>query len=134
MTLPAILEQQGFDVMVAASVPEALELISHRELLFFLVKRNIKVRYRQTSLGWGWAVLQPVATMAILTFVFGRLIGPHPAVEAGARTQWKSGQSTFAVNLSRYASNHAPAPVNEGAAADDRWFGTASAAPETKQG
>ncbi|WP_028969885.1 ABC transporter permease [Sphingomonas sp. URHD0057] len=55
--------------------PDARELIDHRELLLFLVKRNIKVRYRQTLLGWGWAVLQPVATMAILTFVFGRLIG-----------------------------------------------------------
>jgi outer membrane receptor protein involved in Fe transport len=67
-----------------------------------------------------------IVTRKEATRVFGRVTGPHPSVEAGARTQWKSGASSFAVNLSRYASNHAPAPANEGAAADDRWFGTAS--------
>jgi lipopolysaccharide transport system permease protein len=43
----------------------------HRELLYFLVWRDLKVRYKQTAIGVGWAVLQPLVTMFILTVVFG---------------------------------------------------------------
>jgi lipopolysaccharide transport system permease protein len=45
----------------------------YRELLWLLALRDIKVRYKQTVLGVGWAVLQPVATALIFTVVFGRL-------------------------------------------------------------
>jgi lipopolysaccharide transport system permease protein len=45
----------------------------YRELLGFLALRDIKVRYKQTVLGAGWAILQPVATAFIFTVVFGRL-------------------------------------------------------------
>jgi lipopolysaccharide transport system permease protein len=55
--------------------PDFKELLSNQDLLLFLVVRNIKVRYRQTLLGGAWAVVQPLATMVMLTFVFGRLIG-----------------------------------------------------------
>ena len=48
------------------------ELWEHRELLGFLVQRDIKVRYKQTVLGVAWAVLQPVFAMLIFTVVFGR--------------------------------------------------------------
>jgi lipopolysaccharide transport system permease protein len=51
------------------------ELFACRELLLFLVWRDIKVRYKQTSLGVAWAVLQPLLTMAIFTFIFGRFAG-----------------------------------------------------------
>jgi iron complex outermembrane receptor protein len=67
-----------------------------------------------------------IVTRKEATRVFTRVSAPHPQIEAGARTQWKSGGSQFNVNLSRYRSNHAPAPANEGDPADDRWFGTAS--------
>lgn len=49
------------------------ELWSYRELLYFMVWRDIKVRYRHTVLGVAWALLQPVLTMAVFTIVFGRL-------------------------------------------------------------
>lgn len=49
------------------------ELVAHREFLFFLVWRDIKVRYRQTLLGALWAVLQPALTMVVFSIVFGRL-------------------------------------------------------------
>jgi lipopolysaccharide transport system permease protein len=49
------------------------ELIAYRELLSFLVWRDISVRYKQTILGSAWAVLQPLILMLIFTFVFGRL-------------------------------------------------------------
>lgn len=52
---------------------DVAELLRHRELLWFLVWRNIKVRYKQTVLGALWAILQPVAEMLIFTFLFTRI-------------------------------------------------------------
>jgi lipopolysaccharide transport system permease protein len=49
------------------------ELWAHRELLYFLTWREIKVRYKQTALGVAWAILQPLFTMLIFTVFFGRL-------------------------------------------------------------
>lgn len=48
------------------------ELWAYRGLLFFLVWRDIKVRYAQTVLGAGWAILQPVLTTVVFTVIFGR--------------------------------------------------------------
>src|SRR5438874_1589602 len=48
------------------------ELWRHRELLYFLVWRDVKVRYKQALLGFAWAILAPVITVAIFTFIFGR--------------------------------------------------------------
>ena len=45
----------------------------YRELLYFLTKRDIKVRYKQTILGGLWAIIQPVFTMIVFTLLFGRL-------------------------------------------------------------
>ena len=49
------------------------ELWESRELLYFLMLRDIKVRYKQTVLGVAWAVLQPVMSMLVFTVIFGRL-------------------------------------------------------------
>ena len=49
------------------------DLWEYRELLWFLAVRDIKVRYKQTALGAGWAILQPVATAVVFALVFGRL-------------------------------------------------------------
>lgn len=49
------------------------ELIAYHELLYFLVWRDIKVKYKQTVLGASWAVLQPLITMVIFSLLFGRL-------------------------------------------------------------
>lgn len=49
------------------------ELIEYRELLFFLALREIKIRYKQTVMGAGWAVLQPLFTMIVFTLIFGGL-------------------------------------------------------------
>lgn len=48
------------------------ELWEYRELLYFFVWRDIKVRYKQTVIGAGWAVIQPLLTMIIFTLVFGK--------------------------------------------------------------
>jgi len=53
---------------------EARDLWSYRELFFFLAWRDITIRYRQTILGAAWAVLQPVITMLVFTFLFGVVV------------------------------------------------------------
>src|SRR5215813_12828026 len=45
-----------------------------RELLYFLVWRDVKVRYKQTVIGAGWAILQPLMTMVIFTIIFGNFV------------------------------------------------------------
>jgi lipopolysaccharide transport system permease protein len=49
------------------------ELLQHRELFYFLVCRDIKVRYKQTFLGIAWAVIQPLAAVLIFSLFFGRV-------------------------------------------------------------
>jgi lipopolysaccharide transport system permease protein len=58
-----------------AWAPRLKELWAYRELLYFMVWRDVKVRYRHATLGIAWAVLQPLLTMAVFTIVFGRLAG-----------------------------------------------------------
>lgn len=50
-------------------------LWEYRELLYFLVWRDLKVRYKQTVLGAAWAIIQPLSLMLVFTIVFGRLMG-----------------------------------------------------------
>jgi lipopolysaccharide transport system permease protein len=49
------------------------DLWACRELLYFLMWRDIKVRYKQTVLGAAWAIIQPLVTMLIFTYFFGKL-------------------------------------------------------------
>lgn len=70
------------------------ELWQYRELLYFLVWRDIKVRYKQTILGLFWAILQPVMTMIVFSIFFGRLAGvpsdgiPYPIFSYAALVPW----------------------------------------------
>jgi lipopolysaccharide transport system permease protein len=65
-----------------------------RELLYFLVWRDVKVRYKQTVIGIGWAVLQPLLTMVVFTVFFGRLARlpsegiPHPVFFYAGLLPW----------------------------------------------
>jgi lipopolysaccharide transport system permease protein len=54
-------------------IPELRDLWEYRELLYFLVWRDVKVRYKQTALGVAWVVLQPLATTLMFTVIFGNL-------------------------------------------------------------
>lgn len=70
------------------------ELWEFRELLFFLVWRDVKVLYKQTAIGAAWAVIQPVLTMLIFTLVFGRFAKipsdgvPYPIFTYAALLPW----------------------------------------------
>jgi lipopolysaccharide transport system permease protein len=50
------------------------ELWTYKELFYFFTWRDIKVKYKQTVLGFLWAILQPFVTMVVFTFFFGRLL------------------------------------------------------------
>src|SRR5882762_3656012 len=49
------------------------DLWSYRELLYFLAWRDVKIRYKQTALGIGWALLQPLLTLIIFSVLFGKM-------------------------------------------------------------
>lgn len=51
------------------------ELYRYRELLYMFAWRDLKVRYKQTALGVGWAIFQPFISMVVFTLFFGRLLG-----------------------------------------------------------
>jgi lipopolysaccharide transport system permease protein len=65
-----------------------------RELLYFLVWRDVKVRYKQTALGIAWSVVQPFLTMIVFTMLFGRLANmpsdnvPYPLFSMAALVPW----------------------------------------------
>lgn len=69
-------------------------LWSYRELLFFLMWRDVKVRYKQTLLGAAWAIIQPLFAMAIFTLFFGKLAGvpsdglPYPIFAYAGLLPW----------------------------------------------
>src|SRR5215813_3276684 len=75
----------------------------YKELLYFLVWRDLKVRYKQTVIGAGWAILQPLMTMAIFTVVFGTFVKipsdgfPYPIFAYSALLPW----NLFANSLNR---------------------------------
>jgi lipopolysaccharide transport system permease protein len=70
------------------------ELWEYRELLYFLIWRDIKVRYKQTVLGAAWAVIQPFFTMVVFSIFFGRLAKmpsegvPYPIFSYAALLPW----------------------------------------------
>lgn len=71
------------------------ELWNYRELLFFLIWRDLKVRYRQTALGVAWAILQPFLTMVVFSVFFGKLAGipsdgiPYPIFVYAGLLPWQ---------------------------------------------
>jgi lipopolysaccharide transport system permease protein len=70
------------------------ELWEYRELLYFLIWRDIKIRYKQTALGAAWAVIQPLFTMIVFSLFFGRLANvpsdgiPYPIFAYCALLPW----------------------------------------------
>ncbi len=74
-----------------ATLPELLE---HREILYFLILRNLKVRFRQTALGAAWAVLQPLALMGVFVLFVEKVIEvpsegvPYPLFAFAGLVPW----------------------------------------------
>lgn len=82
------------------------ELLKYRELLFFFIWRDLKVRYKQTALGAAWAVIQPLSTMLVFSIFFGWLARipsdgvPYPIFAYTALVPW-----TYFANALTKASN-----------------------------
>jgi lipopolysaccharide transport system permease protein len=90
---------------------DVAELWASRELVLILAQRNIKVRYKQTVLGVAWAVIQPLAGVAIFTVVMSRLANvpsegiPYPVFVYGGLAVWlyfSNGATTAAESLAQY--------------------------------
>src|SRR5215475_7002812 len=102
---------RAFRLRIAPStgwVPLKLgELWEYRELLYFLVWRDIKVRYKQTALGAAWAIIQPFFTMLVFTLFFGKLANiqsdgvPYALFSYAALVPW----TFFANGLSQSADS-----------------------------
>lgn len=71
-----------------------IEFKRYRELFFFLIWRDVKIRYKQTLLGASWAVIQPFFMMVIFTVMFGRMANidsegvPYPVFSYAALVPW----------------------------------------------
>jgi lipopolysaccharide transport system permease protein len=83
------------------------ELWRYRELIYFLLWRDLKVRYKQTAIGAAWAVLQPLLTVVVFSVVFGRLVSvpsegvPYPVFSYSALVPW----TFFATAVTRAGSS-----------------------------
>jgi lipopolysaccharide transport system permease protein len=84
------------------------ELWQYRELLYFLIWRDVKVRYKQTALGAAWAIIQPVMAMLVFSLFFGKLAKmasdgiPYPIFSYTALVPWTffaSGLTNASVSL-----------------------------------
>jgi lipopolysaccharide transport system permease protein len=90
---------ESSDIVIEASKGwvslKVKELWEYRELLYFLTWRDVKIRYTQTVLGVGWAVIQPLATMVIFSVIFGHLAKlpsegiPYPVFSFVALLPWQ---------------------------------------------
>jgi homopolymeric O-antigen transport system permease protein len=92
------LQEPVFDLTLEAGSTEKhywLDLWRYRELFIILAMRDISVRYKQTVIGAGWALIQPVLTMIVMTIVFGKVAGlhsdgaaPYPIMVLAAMLPW----------------------------------------------
>ena len=87
------------------------DIWAYRELLYFLIWRDVKVRYKQTALGVIWAVLQPLFMMLIFTIFFGRLAGvqtdgvPYPLFAFVGLVPWTFFANTISTSGNSLVGN-----------------------------
>jgi len=88
------------------------ELWTYREVIYFLTWRDITVRYKQTALGVAWAVLQPLALMAVFTLLFGRLAKipsegiPYPLFAFAGLLPWQIFSRTLNETTASLVKDH----------------------------
>jgi len=89
------------------------EVWEYRELLYFLIWRDVKVRYKQTVLGASWAILQPFFTMLIFSIFFGLLAGlpsdgvPYPLFAYVALVPWTFFANGLSLSSTSLVANQA---------------------------
>ncbi|HET6348288.1 MAG TPA: ABC transporter permease [Candidatus Krumholzibacteria bacterium] len=95
--------------------PVAIEWLSefyhYRELFYFLVWRDVKIRYKQTLLGASWAIIQPFSMMVVFSLLFGRMAKmdsegvPYPVFSYAAMVPWTYFQYSFPLAGNSLISN-----------------------------
>ena len=100
------MEQSKHYLRIEAGRTEAQywkDIWRYRELFYFLAWRDILVRYKQTFVGVGWALIRPFLTMVVFTIVFGRLANlpsegdaPYPILVFSAMLPWQFFASAIA--------------------------------------
>jgi lipopolysaccharide transport system permease protein len=106
-TMTELVEHQPTTVYIKPSKGLAAlnlrDLWIYRELIYFMVWRDVRVKYKQTLLGMAWAVIQPIVTMLVFTFLFDRVAKlptegvPYPVFSFTALLPW----GLFAVALNQ---------------------------------
>jgi lipopolysaccharide transport system permease protein len=87
------------------------EIWQYRELLFFLTWRDIKIRYKQTVLGFAWAILQPFLTMVVFSIFFGALAKipsegiPYPLFNYTALLPWQFFEQSMSISANSLITN-----------------------------
>jgi lipopolysaccharide transport system permease protein len=87
------------------------DLWRYRELFYFLAWRDILVRYKQTVIGIAWAVIRPLLTMMVLSFIFGKLAGmpangvPYPLLVFCGMLPWQFFATAFSESGNSLVSN-----------------------------
>jgi lipopolysaccharide transport system permease protein len=96
---------------IRADAREALhEVVDYRELLYSMTWRDVLLRYKQTAMGFGWAVLMPVANMLIFTVIFTRVAHldtgvPYPIYAFAGLLPWNLFASSLRFSVSSLTSN-----------------------------
>lgn len=95
------------------SLRDLKELWDYKELMYFFVWRDFKVRYKQTIVGIGWAIFQPFMTMVVFSLFFGRLLKipsdgiPYPIFVYTGLLFWQFFSSALSETSSTLTSNQA---------------------------
>ena len=94
-----------------ADVPEMLgELVEYRELLLSLVRRDLLLRYKQTIMGFGWAILMPVTYMIVFSLIFTRVVKldtgvPYPIYVYAGLLPWNFFASSLRFSVGSLTAN-----------------------------
>ena len=75
-----ISKKSGFQFV---TISDLKEIIYYKDLLYMLVKREVSVLYKQTVLGFAWAIFRPLVQMLVFTIFFGKLLGVEKQIEGG---------------------------------------------------
>lgn len=87
------------------------EVLDYRDLFYFLIKRDVTVAYKQTILGFGWAILRPVFSMIVFSVIFGKLAKvpsdgvPYPVFSYAALLPWQYFSSAMSSSTSSLIGN-----------------------------
>ena len=87
------------------------EIWHYRELMYFLVWKDIKVKYKQATLGVGWAILQPIIQMVLFTFLFGKFANlpsdglPYPIFYYSGLLPWTYFATTLTMASNSIVNN-----------------------------